>query len=204
MIRGTNIGASKALFFKTKRGAQWLIDNVRECLNSYSIEFKVTGSTIVLRVSQTHSRIAYYQCFGLHFRKVAMRNMYGIKLSNVLYTTRKFGRKKAGGQTLMYTDEDDEPKVEVVRAALIERIKTYLEDKEKGKHEIHEIGPGERVETESSSEPTGYEFVSDPQMPIEMIGSIRLPAELDDSSVPLFGKKKRLESPPEDVFELPA
>lgn len=199
-IRSSSLTSpSTQLFFRTKRGAQWLVNAVRECLNSYSIEFKVTATTVVVRLSQRHMRIAFYQCFGIQFRKVPMRNVYGVKLSNALYTTREFSKR--GSPVLLPAPGmhvEEMPTVETVRAELMERIRSYLEEKDLtgsvgGPGAVPDYGSGD-----------AFELAGDSRLPAELAGSMRLPAELEDRSVINLRKKKKGPSLPEGVVELPA
>jgi hypothetical protein len=202
-IRTSRLGhSSKSLFFKTRRGATWLIAAVRQCLNSYSIEFKVTATTIVLRLSQTHSRMAYYQCFGIHFRKLSMRNVYGIKLSNVLYATRAFGKVDTTPNAAMLANWEEAPSVDTIREELMERIRTYLEDKEQNGDTEDETIPG-RVEVPNDADTNRFELSAEASLPHEMMGSITLPAELEDRPAGLFRRKKAFQHP-ENLVELPA
>jgi hypothetical protein len=212
-IRSTRIGhATKSLFFKTRRSPEWLIDGVRACLNAYSIEFKITGTAIVLRLSQTHSRIAYYQCFGLHFRKVAMRHQWGIKLSTALYTTRTFGSVAGVPQAAMLVNLEALPSAEVVRMELMERLSSFLQERDRngGASGLDDVEPQLGSQSQpgmpelmSNEENSRFELAADPRMPAELVGSFKLPAELDDSGG-IFRKKRRAPQHPEGAIELPA
>jgi hypothetical protein len=212
-IRSTPLSTpSKSLFFKTRRGATWLVENVRACLNAYAIEFKITTSTtIVLRLSQTHARIAYYQCFALHFHKISLRSTYGLRLSEVLYTTRTFGRVGVGPQAALLANGEGLPSADAVRAELMERLSSYLTERdENGGLPLPDDGlllasPLQRgmPELMSSLENGRFELAADPTMPAELMGSFQLPAELEDSGN-LFKRRKKPNSPlPEGVIELP-
>lgn len=128
-----------------------------------------------------------------------MRNVYGVKLSNALYTTREFSKR--GSPVLLPAPGmhvEEMPTVETVRAELMERIRSYLEEKDLtgsvgGPGAVPDYGSGD-----------AFELAGDSRLPAELAGSMRLPAELEDRSVINLRKKKKGPSLPEGVVELPA
>ncbi|KAF2432619.1 hypothetical protein EJ08DRAFT_695373 [Tothia fuscella] len=130
-VATTALGHSKTLTYSTKQPLKWLVEAVRFCLNTYAIEWKIQGSMYLLRLSQTHERIAYYDCFGIKLRKLQFRNTHGIKLTEgTLYTTRSFG----AGQMLQSIGGDNSQETqrkEVVRNELADRLRGYLEQAER-------------------------------------------------------------------------
>jgi hypothetical protein len=64
-VATSSLGHSKNLNFVTKQPLKWLVEAVRFALNTYAIEWKVQGSMYLIRLSQTHERVAYYDCFGI-------------------------------------------------------------------------------------------------------------------------------------------
>jgi hypothetical protein len=69
-VATNSLGSSKSLNFVTKQPLKWLVEAVRFALNTYAIEWKVQGSMYLIRLSQTHQRVAYYDCYGIKVNAV--------------------------------------------------------------------------------------------------------------------------------------
>jgi hypothetical protein len=212
MISTSSLGRSKSLFFKTDRGAQWLIDTLRQCLDSHAIEYKILQNNFLLRLSQTHSRIAYYQCFSIRLRKLALRNTYGLKMTKALLSTRIFDTiKNPSLQPLLFDslteggNADIPPDPENTRGGLMLRISTYLTECEKPDGQsgkiLYELLGNQKFE------------LPDAAIPLELQASTQMPVELDAATKTgkgLWKKKKKQDAassnanPPQNVVELPA
>jgi hypothetical protein len=133
-VQTSSLGSSKNLTFVTKQPLKWLVEAVKFALNTYAIEWKVQGSTYLLRLSQQHERVAYYDCFGIKFRKLSLRSVYGIKLTEAMYVTRGFSTSRFAlpqdtiGAVL---SEGETARKEIIRKELADRLKGYLEQAEK-------------------------------------------------------------------------
>jgi hypothetical protein len=125
-IQTSSFGHSKNLTFVTKQPLKWLVEAVRFALNTYAIEWKIQGSMYLLRLSQQHDRVSYYDCFGITFRKLPLRSVYGIKVTEPMYVTRIFS-----GSNLGDLSEEEKARKEVIRTELADRLKGYLEQAER-------------------------------------------------------------------------
>jgi hypothetical protein len=134
-VTSVGLGASKGLTYMTKQPLKWLVEAVRYALNTYAIEFKVQGSRYLLRLSQTHDNIGYYECFAIKIRKLSLRSVYGIKVTESLYSTRSFQSARLSvnnaGQTSIGMSQSEVQRKEIIRKELADRLKDYLEQVEK-------------------------------------------------------------------------
>jgi hypothetical protein len=131
-VQTTGLGNSKHLTFVTKQPLKWLVEAVRFALNTYAIEWKVQGSMYLLRLSQQHDRVSYYDCFGVKFRKLSLRSVYGIKITEAMYVTRAFSLKRLPqDHSAAALGEDENARKEIIRKELADRLKGYLEQAEK-------------------------------------------------------------------------
>lgn len=87
------LGDSKSLHYVTKRGSEWLILAVKQGLTDMGIEHAEHGydASIICRLSRHRESFAYEEGVEICFRKLQFRNVYGIKVSDVIWATRNFG-----------------------------------------------------------------------------------------------------------------
>ncbi|TID25981.1 hypothetical protein E6O75_ATG03844 [Venturia nashicola] len=134
-VTSVGLGASKGLTYVTKQPLKWLIEAVRYALNTYAIEWKIQSATYLLRLSQTHDNIAYYDCFAIKFRKLSFRSVYGVKITESQYSTRSFQSARMSinesGQNTLSLHQPESQRKEIVRTELAGRLKDYLEQAEK-------------------------------------------------------------------------
>jgi hypothetical protein len=88
-----SLGDSKKLHFLTKRGSRWLIDAVKEGLCEIGIEHAEHGyePSIVCCLNQQREGVAFSEGIEICFSKLPFRHVYGIKVSDVKWATRRFG-----------------------------------------------------------------------------------------------------------------
>lgn len=135
-VTSVSLGSSKSLTYVTKQPLKWLVEAVRYALNTYAIEWKVQGATYLLRLSQTHDSIAYYDCFAVKFRKLTLRSVYGVKVTESIYSTRSFRAARYSVNddehtSLGISQQTEAQRKEVVRQELADRLKDYLEQVER-------------------------------------------------------------------------
>ena len=203
-IATVGLGGSKHLTYVTKQPIKWLVEAVRYALNTYAIEWKIQDSTYLLRLSQTHDRIAYYDSFGIKFRKLTLRSVHGLKITDTLYTTRSFafsGFKLPGEAATGNTYAQEDARKAKVRAEIADRLKGYLEQAERdlaaGKWPPKEIPP-----------PVGapYEVEASERMPPELPGQSRgaeMPGYRAEAELPGEAARKHQEPPSFEIAELP-
>jgi hypothetical protein len=127
-IPTSSLGSSKYLTYVTKHSIDFLVEAIRHGLNTYSVEWKIRHGEYLLRLSQTHDRIAFYDVFIVKFRKLPFRNVYGFKISDSMYITRNFTGK---WQHLSAMSDDPEvTRKAKVRNELAERLKEYVQQAE--------------------------------------------------------------------------
>lgn len=90
------LGASKELHFVTRRGSQWLIQRVKNALQEMCIEFSepANAATIVCCRSQHRDGYAFLEGLEIRFKKLQFRNVHGLKITEVIWATRKIGSVK--------------------------------------------------------------------------------------------------------------
>ena len=208
----------RALFFSTdeaqprsyRRGGgqrEWLVRALRDCLNAYALEFKVVGPTVLVRLSQTHpgSRLAFYRCFGIRFRRLAMRpTCVGLKMTGALFATREFESLPAfGDEGGRREGREEAPGEDVVREQLIERVRGFLV--ERAAREAEEgAAPAQQQQQQQQPEAPPPQFELPGSAPgFEMPASTQLPVELEGRSMWRRTRAKRGGSVAQ-VFELPA
>ena len=188
------LGQSKGLIYTTKNSAQWLVDTVRLALSTYAIEWKISGPMFLCRLSHSYQHIAYYECYGVKLRKLPLRNIYGIKITEKLFSTRGF----VPSLTLANGEEEEQgmPNGEeakrrlVVKTELGDRLRDFLTEAEKALAEGRKFPP---------------DFYFPPKGPFELGSTIHRGAELEDSGVAeLSAGRERQELAVPEVFELPA
>ena len=191
------IGSSKSLIFTTKQSVEWLVETVCLALNTYAIDWKISGSRILCRLSETYNRIAYYECYAIEFRKLPFRNIYGIKISERLHTTRGFVPPLTfanGVEEEQFLGNEEETKRPfVIRQELGDRLRCFLMEAEKEKLAGRKFPPDTRLppkapyELGGRSKPLGAELQAIPviELPDNQLRSrelvvsdvVELPAE---------------------------
>lgn len=83
---------SKKLHYVTKRGQVWLIEAVKKGLQDIGIEFTEHAfeGSIICCLSQHHDGFTFREGISICFRKLQFRNIYGIKITDVEWATRRF------------------------------------------------------------------------------------------------------------------
>ncbi|QDS73419.1 hypothetical protein FKW77_008382 [Venturia effusa] len=201
-VRSVGLGASKGLTYVTKQPLKWLIEAVRYALNTYAIEWKIQGSTYLLRLSQTHDNVAYYDCFAIKFRKLSFRSVYGVKVTESQYSTRAFQPARMSisqeGQDDLSLHLPEVQRKEIVRTELAGRLKDYLEQVERDVVAGKPWPPTEPPVLRAPYEIGGASLAR----PVEMAGREGLaPVELDART--LDRSKYRHELPNMEIAELP-
>jgi hypothetical protein len=154
-ISSISLGKSKRLTYVTKNSINWLVETIRYALNTFAVEWKIRSSEYLVRFSQTHDRIAYYDCFAIQFHKLSFRTLYGFKLSGSTYSTRQFTHGPTANQV------DENARKEKLRTELAGRLKEYVKQAEidhaNGKWPPEEVipprAPPSRAAFEMDSEP---------------------------------------------------
>jgi hypothetical protein len=84
---------SKKLHFLTKRGSRWLIDAVKQGLREIGIEHSEHKyePSIVCCLNQQREGVVFSEGIEIRFSKLPFRDVYGIKVSDVKWATRRFG-----------------------------------------------------------------------------------------------------------------
>lgn len=187
------LGQAKHLVYSTKNSVEWLVENLRIALSTYAIEWKVAGPMFLCRLSHSYDHIAYYECYGVKVRKLPLRNVYGIKITEKLYSTRGFvasvmlanGEEQERGMP-----NDDEAKRRlVIKTELGGLLRDFLQEAEKAKAQ-------------------GRKFPTDtylpPRAPYEMGGAqIRKAAELHSEPLAELPVREPRELDVQEIAELP-
>jgi hypothetical protein len=175
-IGTTSLGSSKTLTYVTKHSIDFLVEAIRHGLNTYSVEWKIRFGEYLLRLSQTHDRIAFYDIFIVKFRKLPFRNMYGFKIMDSSYVTRKFTAKWQDSPVVLHDGE--EIRKAKVRNELAERLREYVQQAEqdlaKGQW------PPQELEEPNARAP--YEIDSNARLPSEVAGQHAFASELPGQS----------------------
>jgi hypothetical protein len=82
------LGGSKRLDYVTRRDVQWLIAALMKGLKAYGIEAREKGTMIFCRISQVRFKYAYFEAIGIEVKKLPLRSIWGVKVTEVLYATR--------------------------------------------------------------------------------------------------------------------
>jgi hypothetical protein len=92
-IPTNSLGDSKKLHYMSKRGSQWLIDTVKRGLRDIGIEHSEHAfePSIVCCLNQQRDGLAFSEGVEISFCKLPFRDVYGIKVSDVRWATRRFG-----------------------------------------------------------------------------------------------------------------
>ena len=88
-----SLGASNKLHYVTKRGSQWLIEAVKQGLQEMCIEHaeQVADPSIVCTLNQHRDGLAFSVGVKISFKKLQFRSVYGLQISEMLWSTRNFG-----------------------------------------------------------------------------------------------------------------
>jgi hypothetical protein len=88
-----SLGASNKLHYVTKRGGQWLIETVKQCLQELGIEHAehTYDASIVCTINQHRDGFAFSEGVKISFKKLQFRSVHGLQISEVLWSTRQFG-----------------------------------------------------------------------------------------------------------------
>ena len=128
------IKQTKQLTYATRLGLEWLVETIRVALNTYAIDWKTHGMQLLCRVSHAHQHIAYYEVYGITFKKLAFRNICGFKITDRLYATRGFVVQPAAS-TRPVTFHGDAEHVEHTKKGLGDRLTEFLTQAERYKAE---------------------------------------------------------------------
>jgi hypothetical protein len=80
---------AKHMHYLTKRDVKWLAATVEAGLKEMGIEYNASRNAVLLcRLNQRSDNFAFFECVGIKFRKVQFRNLYGLKVTEVLWATR--------------------------------------------------------------------------------------------------------------------
>ena len=88
-----SLGASNKLHYVTKRSSQWLIESVKQGLQEMCIEHaeQVADPSIVCTLNQHRDGFAFSVGVKISFKKLQFRSVYGLQISEMLWSTRNFG-----------------------------------------------------------------------------------------------------------------
>jgi hypothetical protein len=182
------LGSSKSLIFTTKQSVEWLVNTVTLALNIYATDWKINGSSILCRLSHTHNRIAYYECYAIEFRKLPFRNIYGIKISGILYKTRGFVESPmymhSEGEEQFFESKEETGRQLVIKQQLGDLLRGFLMEAEKAKLAGRKfpsdtpLPPKAPYELGGQSKPMGTELQAVPimELPVTQLASRELTA----------------------------
>ncbi|KAH6614333.1 hypothetical protein C7974DRAFT_74375 [Boeremia exigua] len=90
-LRWKSLGESKKLDYVTKAGSAWLVETVKAILRELEIEHAEhpDENAIVCCLNRDHDGVASSEGVLIGFWKVQFRNVCGVKISNVKWSTRK-------------------------------------------------------------------------------------------------------------------
>jgi hypothetical protein len=97
-IPTNSLGDSKRLHYLTKRGSQWLIEAVKKGLQDIGIEHAehCYEPSIVCCLNQQRHGLSFSEGVEICFRKLPFRDVYGVKVTDVRWATRKIGAAAQG------------------------------------------------------------------------------------------------------------
>jgi hypothetical protein len=100
------LGDSKRLHYVTKRGSRWLIETVKKALQELCIEHTENQGreSIVCTLNQHRDGYAFSEGVEITFRKLQFRSIYGMRVSDVKWSTRKFGPEQSREDTSDFRD----------------------------------------------------------------------------------------------------
>ncbi|KAF2492088.1 hypothetical protein BU16DRAFT_103163 [Lophium mytilinum] len=124
-IASVGLSGSKSLDYVTRRNPQWLVTSILNGLKAYGIEAKEKGHMIFCRISQVRSNYAFFEGIGILVKKLPFRSVYGIKVTEVLHSTRGMWKGPAFG-SMMDFNKDSSGFLDIVKSIL-----EMAEDEEK-------------------------------------------------------------------------
>lgn len=88
-----SLGASKNLHYVTKRGSAWLIETVKQALQELCIEHAehMSERSVVCTLNQHREGFAFSEGIKISFKKLPLRSIFGLQVSEVLWSTRHMG-----------------------------------------------------------------------------------------------------------------
>ncbi|KAH7069018.1 hypothetical protein BKA63DRAFT_99471 [Paraphoma chrysanthemicola] len=88
-----SLGDSKKLHYATKRGSKWLIETVKQGLQEMGIEHAehAWDASLVVCLNQHRDGFAFSEGLEISFRKLQFRSVYGMRVSDVKWSTRLLG-----------------------------------------------------------------------------------------------------------------
>jgi hypothetical protein len=89
-LTSLSLGDSKKLHYVTKRGSQWLIGSVKRGLQEMCIEHAehTSHDSIICTINQHRDGYAFSEGIEIMFRKLPLRSIYGLTVSEVKWSTR--------------------------------------------------------------------------------------------------------------------
>ena len=94
------LGESDRLQHVTKRGSEWLINAVKEGLDTMKVPYGEYPNhpTILCCFKSEIEYMFYYEGVEIHFRRLPFRNLYGVMVTDAKWATRRFSAPDARGQ----------------------------------------------------------------------------------------------------------
>jgi hypothetical protein len=116
-IPTNTLGNSKKLHYLTKRGLEWLIDTVKVGLRDIGIEHAENpfDPSIICRLYESRDGVSFSKGLEICFSKLPFRDVYGIKITDVKWATRRFAGK---AQELFHAYLDTSDLRSIVRSIL--------------------------------------------------------------------------------------
>jgi hypothetical protein len=96
-VPSVSLISSKELTYITKREIGWLVHAVKSGLEEVGIEHKERGPLLLCRLEQRRDKFAFFEGIGIKFKKVQFRNMYGLKVTSVMFATRGIRWSQSSG-----------------------------------------------------------------------------------------------------------
>ncbi|EUC35349.1 hypothetical protein COCCADRAFT_35082 [Bipolaris zeicola 26-R-13] len=95
-----SLGDSKKLHFLTKRGSRWLISAVEQGLSEMGITYAhhCYEPAIVCCLNQQREGVAFSEGVEIRFCKLSFRDVYGIKVTDVKWATRRVAKPSVYGE----------------------------------------------------------------------------------------------------------
>lgn len=82
------IGQSKKLDYSTRKDPVWLVETLKRGLKVHGIEYVENIHMLFCRLSHMNERIAFYEAIGIKVRKLALRSVYGVHVTEPTHQTR--------------------------------------------------------------------------------------------------------------------
>jgi hypothetical protein len=108
-LPSNSLGDSKKLHYLTKRGSRWLISSVEQGLNEMGIAHAhhTFEPAIVCCLNQQREGVAFSEGVEIRFSKLSFRDVYGIKVTDVKWATRRVGTGASGEIALKFRSTED-------------------------------------------------------------------------------------------------